>query len=86
MHKMLPPLIVNNAAGLLQRLGVQLLVVVTWLASGTAADAAHLMCPFCEAPDVTLTQQVQQSDVAVFVQWVEGKPLDREANFPGYTT
>lgn len=53
-----------------------------WLGGALAA----LACPFCEAPDVTLTQQVQQSDVAVFVQWVEGKPVDRETNFPGSTT
>ncbi|MCA9055362.1 MAG: hypothetical protein KDA75_16085 [Planctomycetaceae bacterium] len=48
--------------------------------------APLLACPFCEAPDVTLTQQVHQSDVAVLVQWVEGRPMDREASFAGSTT
>lgn len=49
-------------------------------------SASSLACPFCEAPDVTLTQQVQQADAAALVQWVAGKPLDREAGFPGATT
>lgn len=43
-------------------------------------------CPFCEAPDVTLSQQVQQSDVAVLAQWAEGQPADREKGFAGSTT
>lgn len=55
------------------------------LCAALAADLA-LACPFCEAPDVTLSQQLQQSDVAALVQWVEGKPADREAGFPGSTT
>jgi hypothetical protein len=58
------------------------------LAAVMAAIAANavLACPFCEAPDVTLTQQVQQADAAALVQWVEGKPMDREAGNPGSTT
>ena len=27
-------------------------------------------CPFCEAPSLTLTEQLNQADVAVLVQWV----------------
>lgn len=51
-----------------------------------AAAASVSACPFCEAPDVTLTQQVAQSDVAVFVQWVDGRSADREQGFAGSTT
>ena len=33
-----------------------------------------------------MTEQLNQSDVAVLVQWVESKPLDREEGFLGSTT
>lgn len=55
-------------------------------AAGVPAAGVLQACPFCDAPDVTLSQQLQQSDVAVLVQWVDGKPLDRETGFPGSTT
>lgn len=42
-------------------------------------------CPFCEAPDVTLSQQLQQADVAVLAQWVSGTPLDRDKGIAGTT-
>jgi hypothetical protein len=51
-----------------------------------ALSASAVACPFCEAPDVTLTQQVQQADVAALVQWAEGTPMDREKGTPGSTT
>lgn len=60
-----------------------LLLGLTCLIVGSGAVVA---CPFCEAPDVTLTQQVQQSDVAALVQWVAGKPAEREAGYAGSTT
>ncbi|MEZ6056727.1 MAG: hypothetical protein R3C01_08480 [Planctomycetaceae bacterium] len=43
-------------------------------------------CPFCDAPDLTLTQQVESASVAVLVQWVKGLPADRERGFEGSTT
>ncbi|MFV0446441.1 MAG: hypothetical protein ACK5Q5_22945 [Planctomycetaceae bacterium] len=65
-------------------LSVASLAAVIWLGEGWSRPA--VACPFCEAPDVTLTQQVQQSDVAALVQWVEGKPANREESFAGTTT
>src|SRR5688572_16597220 len=51
----------------------------------SAAQAA-LCCPFCEAPSLTLTEQLNQADVAVLVQWVESRPANREEGFAGATT
>ena len=45
-----------------------------------------LACPFCEAPSLTLTEQLNQSDVAVLVQWVSARPANREEGIPGATT
>lgn len=47
---------------------------------------ALLACPFCEAPSLTLTEQLNQADAAALVQWVKGEPADREKGFPGTTT
>jgi hypothetical protein len=58
------------------------LVLASLLASAGIAAA----CPFCDAPDVTLTEQLQQADVAALVQWSSGKPADREQGFVGSTT
>lgn len=43
-------------------------------------------CPFCEAPSLTLTEQLNQADVALLVQWVGSKPADRDKGFAGATT
>lgn len=51
-----------------------------------STDGSSLFaCPFCEAPSLTLSEQVQSSDAAVLVQWVQGEPSDLEAGFPGST-
>ncbi len=42
-------------------------------------------CPFCSAPSLTLTEQLNMSDAAVLVQWSSGKPADREKGFAGST-
>ncbi len=42
-------------------------------------------CPFCEAPTLTLTEQLNQADVAALVQWVESTPANRDKGFPGDT-
>ncbi len=49
------------------------------------AEHCLFACPFCEAPSLTLAEQVQSSDAAVLVQWVKGEPSDLEAGFPGST-
>jgi hypothetical protein len=42
-------------------------------------------CPFCEAPSLTLSEQLAQADAAVLVQWVEGtKPTDKLAGSTVY--
>jgi hypothetical protein len=65
---------------------VRSLTVVLALLTLAGVAESLVACPFCEAPDVTLTQQVQQSDAAALVQWVEGKPAERAAGFAGSTT
>jgi hypothetical protein len=52
----------------------------------TATASAAMCCPFCEAPSLTLTEQLNQADVAVLVQYVESKSADREQGFAGETT
>jgi hypothetical protein len=59
-----------------------LAVPLLFAASATAAAA----CPFCEAPSLTLTEQINQSDAAALVQWVESKPANRDKGFVGSTT
>ena len=46
------------------------------LVSATAHSAC--CCPFCSAPSLTLTEQLTQSDAAVLVQWVDGKPPEEK--------
>ncbi|REJ91051.1 MAG: hypothetical protein DWQ34_16125 [Planctomycetota bacterium] len=62
------------------------LTLTTAIALSIGAARTTEACPFCEAPSLTLTEQLNQSDVAALVQWVESKPLDREEGFPGSTT
>ncbi len=56
------------------------------LVSVAATAEAAICCPFCEAPSLTLTEQLNQADVAVLVQYVESKAADREKGFAGETT
>ena len=47
--------------------------------------AAALACPFCEAPGLTLSDQLAESDVVVLAEWLEAdRGGDSEAN-PAYT-
>jgi hypothetical protein len=50
-----------------------------------AAVGLASACPFCEAPTLTLTEQLNQADVAALVQWVESTPANRDKGFPGDT-
>lgn len=43
-------------------------------------------CPFCEAPSLTLTEQLNQADVSLLVQWVEAQKPNKEKGFSGATT
>ena len=52
--------------------------------AGSARSAA--CCPFCEAPSLTLTEQLSQADVSLLVQWVQAEPANREKGFAGATT
>ena len=50
-----------------------------------AAVSTVQACPFCEAPSLTLSEQLAQADAAVLVQWVEGtKPTDKLAGSTVY--
>lgn len=42
-------------------------------------------CPFCDAPSLTLVEQLSASQAAVLVQWKDGKQADREKSFSGTT-
>lgn len=43
-------------------------------------------CPFCSAPSLTLTEQLNSSEAAVLVQWKGGKPANLDEGFAGTTT
>lgn len=60
-------------------LAASLLAVV-----GNAGSA--VCCPFCEAPSLTLAEQLGQADVSLLVQWVKAEPADRDKGFAGETT
>jgi len=74
----------DSLASLRRLLPVAFLMLVTAHALGLAE---HLLCacPFCPAPSLTLSEQVQSADSAVLVQWVKGEPSDLEAGFAGST-
>lgn len=42
-------------------------------------------CPFCSAPSLTLTEQLNSSQAAVLVQWKGGKPANLDEGFAGTT-
>ena len=52
-----------------------------------APPARPHCCPFCEAPSLTLAEQLGQSDVSVLVQWVavSSRP-NKDKGFAGATT
>lgn len=44
-----------------------------------------LSCPFCDAPSLTLVEQLSASQAAVLVQWTGGEAANREKSFGGTT-
>lgn len=60
------------------------LVITGLLLLALSTDDAR-GCPFCDAPSLTLTEQLGASQSAVLVQWVGGKEPDREKSFTGTT-
>jgi hypothetical protein len=53
-------------------------ILLTAALSFAVAVSTALACPFCEAPSLTLSEQLAQADAAVLVQWVEGtKPTEK---------
>lgn len=55
-------------------------------AVAAALSRSAVSCPFCEAPSLTLSEQLNQADVSLLVQWVEAKPADKDKGFAGSTT
>ena len=49
------------------------------------ATAEAVACPFCSAPSLTLTEQLNASQASVLVQWAGGEEANREQNFSGTT-
>ena len=60
-----------------------LLVGLTLL--GAFSINSLLACPFCSAPSLTLTEQLNASQAAVLVQWAGGEQANRDENFAGTT-
>ncbi|MCG6156201.1 hypothetical protein [Rubinisphaera margarita] len=48
--------------------------------------ASAQACPFCSAPQLTLAEQIAQSDAAVIGEWQSGVAPDFDAGTPGSTT
>ncbi len=44
------------------------------------------MCPFCDAPEPSLAEQLSQADAAVLVQWKSAEPANAEKQTFGSTT
>jgi len=62
-----------------------LAIGAAFLFVGSTSHSA-MACPYCRPPDLSLTEQVEASDSAVLVQWVEGEEADRDKSFAGTTT
>jgi len=58
------------------------LVLIAIAVLGASAQA----CPFCSAPQLTLAEQIAQSDAAVIAEWQSGVAPDFDAGTPGSTT
>jgi hypothetical protein len=59
-----------------------LIVALTVLA---VASAQAMACPFCEAPSLTMSEQLSQADAVVLVKWVSGtKPTEESAGSTTY--
>ncbi len=64
---------------------VAVLLLICW---GTLSQAEHLgafCCPFCSAPTLTLTEQLNSAQTAALVQWKSGKPANLDEGFNGTT-
>ncbi len=57
----------------------------TVLVALAALSTAAFACPFCDAPSLTLTEQLSASQAAVLVQWSGGEEANREKSFSGTT-
>lgn len=57
------------------------MVVLAFFLRGTAPLVA---CPFCNAPSLTLTEQIAEADAVVLVEWISAKK--GEGDFAGSTT
>lgn len=65
-------------------------VVLNWLVQGCwlgllLVVQPLLACPFCSAPSLTLTEQLNSSQAAVLVQWKGGQPADLDKGLAGST-
>ncbi|WP_437201102.1 hypothetical protein [Planctomicrobium sp. SH664] len=60
-----------------------LLGVIAWGMASILPVATA--CPFCSAPSLTLAEQLDAAQAGILVQWVGGKPADREKSFIGET-
>lgn len=68
------------------RLQLNRLVLGIAIAAAIVVPKFALSCPFCEAPSLTLTEQLAASQAAVLVQWAGGEEADREKSFAGTTS
>lgn len=68
------------------RLQLNRLVLGIAIAAAIVVPKFALSCPFCEAPSLTLTEQLAASQAAVLVQWTGGEEADREKSFAGTTS
>jgi len=50
------------------------------------SSSSALACPFCSAPQLTLAEQIAQTDIAVLVEWQSGVQPDFAAGTAGTTT
>lgn len=60
-------------------------VLMLCVLSLVAVSREVVACPFCSAPSLTLTEQLNMADAAVLVQWSSGLPADKDKGFAGST-
>ena len=51
-------------------------VCVAFVAVATVAPVLVFACPFCNAPSLTLTEQLAGADAAILVKWIGGTPAN----------
>lgn len=69
----------------MRKISISAKTLIVLLLAVAVASSRSFACPFCEAPSLTMAEQLSQADAVVLVQWVKGtKPTEDTAGDTTY--